>query len=340
MKTKLLSLLVLIPIFLLTSNVFSQTVLAPGDLIVIQAQGDDPDSFAFVTLVDIAAGTGIYFTDCGVSSMTDQFRSPACTEGARKYTAPAGGLDAGDIVKYTGVGGDFAVYSDSRITGNFLFSTGGDQVVAFQDATNAAGGTNAGNNPTFLYILSYASTIFAGDPNDSNETSLPSTLSTPFSALALGANTGPDNEFDNVIYNGSYDFSGFATTAEAIAAAKAAFEDPMNYLQDNLANSTAYTTAEAAIPTELNLMTLSNDEFLSNSFAVYPNPSDGNITISNSGIALQNVTITDLSGRTISSKEMNGVTSNVDLSLQLTTGIYLMKLSSADASTTKKLIIK
>ena len=94
------------------------------------------------------------------------------------------------------------------------------------------------------------------------------------------------------------------------------------------------------MPAELNLMTLSNDEFLSNSFAIYPNPSNGNITIRNSGVALQNVTITDLNGRTISSNEMNGVTSNVDLSLKLTTGMYLMKLTSIDASTTKKLIIK
>ncbi|MGH1383480.1 T9SS type A sorting domain-containing protein [Kordia sp.] len=339
MKTKLLSILVALPIFLLTTSAFAQTTLAAGDIVVIQLQGDDPDSFAFVTFVDIAAGTGIFFTDCGVSSTTDHFRAPACTEGARKYTAPAGGLDAGDIVKYAGGGADFATYTDARITGNFLLSTGGDQIVAFQDSTNPAGGTNAGNNPTFLYILSSASTLFAGDPADSNETSLPSTLTSPTGGLALGENTGDDNEYDNVIYNGTYDFSGFATTAEAINAAKAAFQNTSNYLQVQILDA-SHTTAVANMPNELNLMTLSNDEFLSNSFAVYPNPSNGNITIRNSGIALQNVTITDLSGRTISSKEMNGVTSNVDLSLKLTTGIYLMKLSSNDASTTKKLIIK
>jgi len=339
MKTKLLSILVALPIFLLINSAFAQTTLFPGDIAIIQLQGDDPDSFAFVTYVDIAAGTGIFFTDCGVSSATDSFRAPACTEGARKYTAPAGGLDAGDIIRYDGGGADFATYSDARITGNFLLSTGGDQVVAFQDATSAAGGTDAGNNPTFLYILSSASTLFAGDPTDSNETSLPSTLTSPTGGLALGANTGADNEFDNVVYNGTYDFSGFATEAQAIAAAKAAFQDPANYYQVNILDAT-HNNAETNMPTELNLMTLSNDEFLSNSFAVYPNPSNGNITIRNSGIALQNVTITDLSGRTISSNDMNGVTSNVDLSLKLTTGIYLMKLSANDASTTKKLIIK
>lgn len=340
MKTKLLSILVALPIFLLTTNAFAQTTLAAGDIVVLQLQGDDPDTFAFVTFVDIDAGTGIFFTDCGVSSVTDHFRSPACTEGARKYTAPTGGLSAGDIVKYTGSGGDFSNYSDSRITGtNFLLSTGGDQIVVFQDATSAAGGTSAATNPTFIYILSSASTLFTGDPSDSNETSLPSTLTSPTGALALGANTGVDNEYDNVIYNGSYDFSGFSTTAEAITAAKASLQNTANYYQVNTLDAT-HTTAVTNMPSAFNLMTLSNDEFLSNSFAVYPNPSNGNITIRNSGVALQNVTITDLNGRTISSNEMNGVTSNVDLSLKLTTGIYLMKLSSNDASTTKKLIIK
>ena len=107
MKTKLLSILVALPILLLTTSAFAQTTLAPGDIAVIQLQGDDPDSFAFVTFVDIDAGTGIYFTDCGVTT-AGQFRTPACTEGARKYTAPTGGLDAGDIIKYAGGGADFA----------------------------------------------------------------------------------------------------------------------------------------------------------------------------------------------------------------------------------------
>ncbi len=68
MKTKLLKLLFVLPMLFATSNTFAQTTLAPGDIVIIQLQGDDPDSFAFVTFVDIAAGTGIYFTDCGVSS--------------------------------------------------------------------------------------------------------------------------------------------------------------------------------------------------------------------------------------------------------------------------------
>ena len=46
-------------------NVFSQTVLTPGDIAVIGFNGDDPDVIRFVNLVNIAAGTQVKFTDNG-----------------------------------------------------------------------------------------------------------------------------------------------------------------------------------------------------------------------------------------------------------------------------------
>ena len=248
-------------------------------------------------------------------------------------------MDAGDIIKYSGGGTDFANYSDARITGNFLLSTAGDQVVAFQDATNAAGGGDAGNNPSFIYILSSASTLFAGDPADSNETSLPSTLSSPNSALALGANTGDDNEYDNVIYNGTYDFSGFSTEYQALAAAQMAFSNPANYYQVQTLDAT-HTAAIGAMPAQLNIMTLSSESFVKNAFAVFPNPSNGAITIRNAGVALQNVTITDVNGRTVGTYNMNGVTQNTNLNLDLNSGLYFVTLNTIKGSTTKKLIIE
>ncbi len=345
MRLKLHYLLTLSIISLLSIKTVAQTTLAVGDIAIFFNQADTPDDFAFVTFVDIAAGTGIYFTDCGTT--TTGFRTPACTEGAVKYVVPAAGLDAGDVIRWSTNSADFSNYSNSRITGTNgpSLATSGDQVIAFQDSTSAAGGTNAANTPTFLFIMHNSSTQFLGDPSDSNESSLPPGLSdtvAPFSALGVGAGPGVDIEWDNVIYSGTYDFTGFATTAEAITAARLAMTDLANYtIRTNDIFGTSYVNAVAAIPTELNLgSTLSNEEFLRNSFSVYPNPSNGNITIRNSGVALQNVTITDLNGRTVSTNEMNGVTTNVDLNLKLTTGIYLMKLTSNDASTIKKIIIK
>ncbi|WP_046755814.1 T9SS type A sorting domain-containing protein [Kordia jejudonensis] len=347
MKIKLLSAFVLLPMLFFTSALFSQaTTLAAGDIAVIHVRSDSPDRFAFITFVDINEGTGIYFSDCGATA-SGVFTTP-CNEGAQKYTVPAGGLDAGEIIQFDdGTSNpNFATYTDSRIGGSLNLSGNGDQITVFQDATNAAGGTNAGNNANFIFIAHNSSTGFTGNPTDTNQSSLPlglSDVTMPRTALGLGNSAGVEDENDNVIYSGTYDFSGFATEAEALVAAKNSFTDPANYYTTNTngTGDTTYNNNLANIPAAIDITTLSNDEFLSNSFAVYPNPSNGNITIRNSGVALQNVTVTDLNGRTLSSNQMNGVTTNVDLSLKLTTGIYLMNLTSNDgASTTKKLIIK
>lgn len=75
--------------------------------------------------------------------------------------------------------------------------------------------------------------------------------------------------------------------------------------------------------------------------SLYPNPSNGNITIRSSKVILQNVIIMDLNGRKIKSYEMNVATGNIDLNLDLTSGMYLIKLTDIkNSSITKKLIIK
>ena len=90
--------------------------------------------------------------------------------------------------------------------------------------------------------------------------------------------------------------------------------------------------------------TLNTNEFssLDNSVSVFPNPSNGNITIKSSGIVLKKVFITDINGRTIANFELNGITKHkeLDLSSTLSSGIYLMTLKSENVSTVKKLIIE
>ncbi len=75
--------------------------------------------------------------------------------------------------------------------------------------------------------------------------------------------------------------------------------------------------------------------------SLYPNPSKGNITIRSSKDILQRVMIMDLNGREIKSYEMNVATKDIDLNLELTSGMYLVKLTDINnLSITKKLIIK
>lgn len=91
------------------------------------------------------------------------------------------------------------------------------------------------------------------------------------------------------------------------------------------------------------LNTLSTENFtLDNAFTVTPNPSNGLITIGNSGIALDKVQVSDLNGRVVATHNLNGMTESKTLNLSsvLSSGMYLMTLTSNEASTVKKLIIK
>ena len=242
---------ILIVFFLIgtSSKVWSQTSLTPGDIAILWNQTDTPDSFAFVTFVDMAAGTVIYFSDCGADAAG--FNTP-CVEGAFRYTVPAGGLTAGDIIRSDTNASDFTIYNDSRITGSFATSTAGDQIIAFQDASNPGGSTNAGNNPAFIFASNTASTLFNGDKTNTTQTGLPLGLSDSGSPrTALGIGLGPVDEYDNSVYSGSYDF-----TSGGIPAAKIAFTDPANYYGTDPNPPTldpTYDAYVAAIPPAITL---------------------------------------------------------------------------------------
>jgi len=334
MKTKLLSLLFILPILLISKTVSGQTVLAAGDIAVFQNQADAPDDFAFVTFVDIAAGTGIFFTDCG--STTTGFI--ACTEGAFKYTVPNGGLSTGDIVRFNG-NNDFVSYTDALITGSMGLATSGDQVIAFQDATSATGGTNASANPTFLFVIHNASTLFTGNPPDSNETNLPPGLSDvglPRTALGVGAGPGVDVEWDNTVYNGTYDFSGFPDLASSIDAAKIAFTDPANYTKVDVLTDATYTTNVAAIPNALMLFTLSTESFLNSAIGLYPNPATNSLSISNSSnLGINEIQIFDITGKQVIKTSL--INNTVDVS-SLNSGMYLVHIKGDNFNIVKKLV--
>ncbi|MEM5563700.1 T9SS type A sorting domain-containing protein [Psychroserpens sp. AS72] len=88
---------------------------------------------------------------------------------------------------------------------------------------------------------------------------------------------------------------------------------------------------------------LSTNEFdLGNSLFVTPNPSNGLITIKNSGVALSNAVVTDINGRTMIVLDLQGTTVDKELNLSsvLSSGLYFMTISSENASTVKKIIIK
>lgn len=92
------------------------------------------------------------------------------------------------------------------------------------------------------------------------------------------------------------------------------------------------------------LDTLGVEAFLSldSQVAIYPNPSNGNITIKNSGVALNKVTVTDINGRSVLFQNLNGMTTdkNLDLSSKLSSGLYFVSIVFETVTITKKLIIE
>ena len=172
------------------------TTLAPGDLAIIGLNADNPDSFSFVLLTDIEAGTEIFFTDNGVLS-DGSFRA---NEGIVKYTAPSA-LSAGAVIEFTDASGDFATES-----GSFALATSGDQIIAYQGTVD---------NPTFIYAVQTNSTQFQTGSNDAQQSDLPPGLTVGTTAVAVGAGAGPEDEVDNSTYNESVTTG---TQAELLAA--------------------------------------------------------------------------------------------------------------------------
>ena len=158
------------------------TVLAAGDIAIVSYNSDDPDTFAFVFLRDVEAGTTINFTDNGWKA-AGGFRAG---EGTATYTAPT------DIVAGTVV---------SVPLGTMELSFLGDQIIAYQ-------GTEA--SPTFLYAIDFAdgNSAFAADATSVLTTRLPPTLALGVTAIAL--------PFDNAVYAGPT--SGFASQLDVLEA--------------------------------------------------------------------------------------------------------------------------
>ncbi len=85
--------------------------------------------------------------------------------------------------------------------------------------------------------------------------------------------------------------------------------------------------------------TLSNNEFLSSKFTTYPNPANNIVTVSSSeNILLNEVVITDLNGRTVSTTKMSNVSeAQINVS-DLNAGIYFMNITSDSGKAVKKFV--
>lgn len=149
------------------SFVDSFAALNPGDIAFVQYNAD-ADNYAFVALVNIAAGEVINFTDNGWLS-SGSFRGG---EGTETWTAPSS-IDCGDVITLSGLTG---------------LSGSGDQILAYQ-------GTSA--SPTFIAAINNEGAgVWQANATSSNTSALPTGLTNGTNAVAV-------NEVDNVVYDGS-----------------------------------------------------------------------------------------------------------------------------------------
>ncbi len=166
--------------------------LNPGDIAIIGVNTDNPDEVTFVALVDIPQTEIIRFTDNGIRQDGTQREN----EGIVDYTPPAGGLSAGDVVQIIADGTTPSASTGSAAISDNGFSLdgGGDQVIAFQ-------GTTA--DPTYIFAVQTNSTQFQTTADNRNNSALPPGLEEGRTAVAVGAGSGEDDEFDNSTYGES-----------------------------------------------------------------------------------------------------------------------------------------
>jgi len=337
MKTKLHLLSILICTLFIGVNSNAQTTLAAGDIAVIYhlsetsttAQGATAnlDRIGLVLLKDIDANTTFKVTENGSNNGT----SIELDEGVIIFTAQTS-LTAGTVIDLVssdqldmGRTSNIPLITDGNAPADYAVSTSGDQTIIY---------TGSEASPTFIYSAFFDGTSWddaatCGGNCSGSQSVEPSSGPT----FAYGATA--TNEFDNNWYSGPTTFN---TPAEALAA----INNPTNWSGENTNSGAAEVAGDTLVTNGFTFSTLSTNSYsLDNALSLYPNPSKGIVIIRNSGIALENVKVTDVNGREVANYKFNGLTESKELNLsQLTSGLYLVTIASKEASIVKKLIIK
>ena len=81
---------------------------------------------------------------------------------------------------------------------------------------------------------------------------------------------------------------------------------------------------------------LSTNQFFQSNFSIYPNPANDLVNITkNSNIEIKSVSVTDMNGRVV--KEIANEVASINIA-DLTTGVYFLKITTAEGSGTTKLM--
>lgn len=187
--------------------VLAQPAMNFGDVAVIGIHGDTNDQFAWIPLVDLPAGTQLFFTDSSWNtSVPNGFH---LTEGVLRYTAPAGGVSAGTVQLVNVEAGNIPTnYADAG--DNAIINTGGMGISAFGDQVAVFTGSLA--SPNFLFAANSNSNqwvcVMAG--STATTSCLYSGLINGTNAVAVGSGPNVGDENDNAYYTGPTSGSAIA----------------------------------------------------------------------------------------------------------------------------------
>ena len=307
-------------------TLLAQTTLAPGDIVVTSLISDDNDRHEFIPLVDLEAGTVIYFTESGWNATTGDWRNGDTTEGVLAYTAPDV-VAAGTVISFEEdasnngtviLPADGSVVVDSNLGNSWALSTSGDQITVFQ-------GTVA--SPSFIFCVTSHSSAWH-DADKTNKTAIPTGLVEGTTAVAAGSDTGSGDEFDNIYYDAVTNPIDGKTQAEILA------------LVGNAANWVGDDDIPANDNWKIQSFTLSSEFLEIENLSLYPNPVKGVTKILNvisSSKETMNINIYDLLGKNVISGQV--INEKVDLS-NLNPGVYITKLNQGDRQSSKRIIVK
>jgi len=224
----------------------------------------------------------------------------------------------------------------SQPTWSDVLCNGGNSGTA---ALNPIGGTGVltvnwgSNNPAFLSVGNKTFTITDANGCIHTDTVIigqPAAL--VLTATQINENLGNDGSIDLSVTGGtppfSYSWSNGGGTVQ----------DPSGLTAGNY--TVSLTDSNGCIVsltiTILNVLGL-KDILEQSSVSVYPNPTNGILTIENHYLYVSNISIKDISGKLVYEGVLNGLETEINL-IQEENGLYFIIISNAQMSTTRKIL--
>ena len=222
-------LILVLSLFLFGNKILISQTLVAGDLAIIGVNEDagppsgQDHSFAIIALKTIPAGEIVYFSDQGWN--TSDPTTPmgfwiSNTEAHYSWTAPAGGLSCGSVLRFYETGSDVMNVEGGGVVSEILSGTswnlsGGDQILLYQSST---GVRPAGTVPIFITAIHMDDN--GNDPatgwsiavSGGNASQVPPGLTDGDNCIALFSS--PFTEQDNVKYTGT--LTGAAATLRGL----------------------------------------------------------------------------------------------------------------------------